>query len=369
MKKAFSLALVLCMLLATVVIPTTAADPAQSAPIYNIPTDAETYTIDGVVYNVIRTADQFKAIDGTIAAPVNYILACDIDLGGTTITGANCGVINRKWKSGILEGNGFAIYGYQGNDVNNGALFAFPWDKTSHVFKNVSFGKSGNEIVMTTSGNGSCAAVIGKIYQDSSAAFYNCKAYVNFTDSDPSATKGQKGAFIGCSNRGNTSVYFENCETYGTISGSYGIGGYYGNINKDHTGLTFTFINCVNNVNLTATNEVGGFFGGNTTNVVDAQFTFVNCVNNGTLSIGSGKPKGDLIGKSVSTVPVNVTVPVSEAASLNDGAFGSIAAYPNVTLMANGDGTASAGWQKTTADDNGKRDRNQFFHHFVFSFE
>ena len=87
MKKTCAFVLVLCLVLTLLAVPVVLV-PASAESI-SIGADDTTVTADGVTYNVLRTAEDFKAITGNN----NYIFANDIDLAGAVIDGSNASLI------------------------------------------------------------------------------------------------------------------------------------------------------------------------------------------------------------------------------------------------------------------------------------
>ena len=86
MKKLLSLFLILSMLFSMLAVSAasatdgTAAKSEEDKRIYKIEAGAKTYEIDGVVYKVIWTADDFVGMN-TVG---KYVLGADIDLTGKT---------------------------------------------------------------------------------------------------------------------------------------------------------------------------------------------------------------------------------------------------------------------------------------------
>ncbi len=375
MKKLCSLALVLCMLLTLVVIPT-AAEPAAAEHIPFGESDT-TYTDgNGVVYTILRTKADFLAIENG----KNYILAGDINLD-MTASGANTSAFGAEvtaWYEGILDGNGYAIYGYSVTGGNNAGLFWFAGNATTGkvakiTIKNLSFGTEESPFSFAMTGNGSCGVVAGKVLGGSEIVMINCHAFIKHT-----GAKALQGGFFG-QTQGAVSFRFENCTTNGSLVGANKTGGFISAIDK--TGCSATFINCANNANITGTTQgVGGFVGQNTQ--TDTVFYFENCVNNGNITTGTDGGTAGFLGYTkaspVSFVNCENKGTINATASFGDfvGTFGDTAqtlnvitpvdkipATPagnpakttvNLSLTAAADGTASAGWQKTEADANGK---------------
>ncbi len=285
MKKLCSLALTLCMILSLIsAVSFTSAAEFTSAP---IDATATTAIVDGVEYKVLRTAADFLAIEDQTG---NFIFANDINLD-TTKEGDNAHFLDGF--NGILNGNGYALYGYGINKSNNGGLFDLT-TKTFHMtFLNLSFGKADAPIAMLSNGNGSCGAVVGKLNTPCNITFKNCHAYVNFTG----AAHALKGAFIGAVQGGTVThnIVFEDCSSNGKIIGKNKNGGFIGSLVQ--TISSVSFLNCVNNTRLDCvTQGIGGFIG----DVADkANYTpsvsFENCVNNGAIS-ATDNGVGGLIG-------------------------------------------------------------------------
>ena len=139
MKRILFVLLALTMLLGC--FPAVAsATPAE------IPADATTWEQDGVTYKVIRTAAEFTQ---KLAAPGNYILACDIDFGGASFAYA----VNPSKGTYVINGNGYTVKGY--SLTGDGDVSLFLASTGSNItMKNFTFGTAEAPISISTTGTG-----------------------------------------------------------------------------------------------------------------------------------------------------------------------------------------------------------------------
>ena len=305
MKKLLAIFLTLSVMIGALIVPISAEGEqstppvigayAVTAPIHTIGASDTTVKIGEVTYSVIRTVDQFKAISGT----TNYILANNIDFAGAEHT-TSSSLIAAGW-SGILEGNGYSVYGISFTSASGTGFFDC---MTSHVdiqIKNITFGMSTAPISMISNGNGGIGVITGNVKNTSTVYVENCTVYVNITKNGNAA---QTGAFVGCIHNGNNGckVNFVNCTAYGTINvgNQTKVGGFMGN---NYSTSPVTFTNCRSDVNVSGGQFVGGFIG-----LIQSPgpVTFTNCVSNGTIttttdtSVDNGP--GGFVGKSTGNV-------------------------------------------------------------------
>ena len=285
MKKLCSIILVLCMMLTLIAVPTVSVSAADRVTIGATDTEVTVY---GVVYKVIRTADEFKAMTGE----ANYILANDIDLGGYKVTGDNSALIT-AWK-GILDGNGYSVTNFAIDNGNNSGLFSFTDTAAEVTIQNITFGSAAAPIAGAPKGNGSNGVVAGKL-KAKKLTLDNCVSYVNLEKADKAALS----AFIGQIDVADCTVEFIDCVANGKLSGKNKIGAFVANVNQNNA--TITLKNCVNNVAINGYHQgVGGFVGHSPKDGV--VITMTNCVNNGNITLtgiasGCAANVGGLIGQ------------------------------------------------------------------------
>ena len=290
MKKLLSVLLTLSMLLTLLIVPISAGgtEPENSdefTPVdlgtaetpKNTTTEGgvEYYTdANSVKYIVIRDADDFKAMTGTN----NYIFANNIDLSTDSVAlkvAFTASALISGWY-GILDGNGYALTGFEINGHDNG-LFRFTDDTKDVTFKNISFGTDSAKIAGKPSGNNSNGILAGKSTVNS-MTISNCTAYINFNES----SKASMGAFIGQPTKGD--YFFTSCKTYGTINGKNKNGGFIGNLAA--TSGTYTFTDCENHVDIACGNQGNGGFVGQSQNSGPI-INMTRCVNYGDISINT----------------------------------------------------------------------------------
>ena len=250
--------------------------------------DKETsVTVGGVVYNVIRTADQLREMRGELKQPntKNYILANDIDLGGinfsySSVEGtANVYGFIYYW-SGIFDGNGYSITNYSTTD-DQIAFFDTASVKVDIVVKNVTFGAEDALIKATSSGAGGSAIVTAVVNNNCNVTIENVVVYGDLATKSATTTDAQKGGFVGAviNTTSNDSVItLRKCTMNGKVYGRNKIAGFFG---SNYSLATVYMYDCVNNAAVTARTEVGGFMG---ISQVGASVYFENCVNNGKIT-------------------------------------------------------------------------------------
>ena len=256
MKRICSLILVLCMVLSMVVVPTLAdttttttagatATPVSDHPTQIGATDTEV-TVGGVVFTVIRTADDFKT---KMAAGGNFILANDIDFGPVATT------------DGEGEGEG------EGEAVDTGFVFEdyvakaesgdFTFDGNGYTLSNVSMNfsagkalfyvKSGNAVVknlkITTGATFTGAGTSGLLFSNASSCASITVDNVDIHSNGVSYTA-NNGFALYIGRTGAKTTTFKNCD----LTGSFTV---YNQINGGfviNAANTVNFENCTANV-------------------------------------------------------------------------------------------------------------------------
>ncbi len=264
-----------------------------SAESISIGADDTTVTADGVTYNVLRTAEDFKAITGNN----NYIFANDIDLAGAVIDGSNASLI-KGW-SGVLEGNGHSLTGYSIINANGTGLINCLNGEVVTI-RNLTVGSEAAPISALSTGNGATGIVIGGVNNNGGVTFENCTVWGNMDESVADGalySKAQKGLFVGKVDKASPDsvLTFVNCTANGVVKGNNKIGGF---LACNYSAATLIFTNCTNNAAVSGRQFVGGFVG-----IVQAKgpSSFESCVNNGavdgiTLDAGDTDPTGDATG-------------------------------------------------------------------------
>ncbi len=280
MKRILAIILTLAMLSAMLTVPTFAVDvnPQSSEHPVEIPAQGQTgrtevrngkiydvVTYNGINYLVVRTVDQFLAMDdaGTVgteyspAYSANFILASDLDFSGVNlapynstnpyqvavIRGADEGGGVFKLHNFFLEGNGYSLnnmtlnFGIQGaglfpsatwrthtiNNLTINATCNFTADKCG-----VLFGYTANGVQSNGEFNGAVITVNGVTLN----ANYN-------------ATGNQCGGFVGHSQMG---LRFFNCNLNGDFTFAGGkSGGFVGYVTQYYMDVVFTMCNATGN--------------------------------------------------------------------------------------------------------------------------
>ncbi len=263
MKKITAFALALLMVMSFAVVGASASDPDTQV---TIPTDAATVEVSGVIYKVIRTADEFKAIND---AKDNYILANDIDFGGAVFSENRMARIEAGT---IIDGNGYALLNY--SVTGDGDVSTFGLVKGDCIyFKNLTIGSDAAPISITSEVKGkSIGALLG--YSNSTSSWENIKVYANVSGN----TEGSNVAGLIGNAKGNHTL--NNVTFNGSVTGHV-TGGFIGSANANDT--VFNLSDCVNNGVINGTNDTGGFIGKNT-----AQTTATNCINLGAVTSTGG---------------------------------------------------------------------------------
>lgn len=353
MKKFLSLFLVLAMTLSMLTIPTfaatvgdqtTTATPTTTTVVTEITGDTVEY--DGKTYNVIKTAEQFKAM----TSGNNYILANDIDFG-EEVLGAN---IISTAGGVLLNGNGYSVT-FEINNVSAGqGIFTRLNAGVEFVIKNITFNVSGvlnqnSTAVLLGTSNGhyldttatfenvimncddlqyvdqNAARGAGLFYAKirTNATFKNCLLTGTFTATGASVNMGV-GGYVGLIdfNKTGGKVVFENCKATGTYnftnSSSNSHSPFVGYMNS--AAATVEFNNCEADVTINAKgSRVGAFVGQQNNGVV----TYKDCTAKGTYTFGniqSGCYAGHIQGTGSATF-TNCTANATVLASANRASF------------------------------------------------
>ncbi len=262
-KKITAIAVALLMVLSFAVIGVSASDPDTQV---TIPADAATVEVSGVLYKVIRTADDFKAINDV---KDNYILANDIDFAGAAFEDNR---IVRVAAGTVIDGNGYALLNY--SVTGNGDVSTFGLVKGDCIYiKNLTVGSSSAPISITSTVEGKSVGALLS-YSNSVSSWENVDVYANVS---ANTSGSNTGGLIGNA-KGNHTL--KNVTFNGSVSGKV-TGGLIGIANANDT--VFTLNDCVNNGVVTGTNDTGGIIGKNT-----AQTTATNCINLGAVTSTGG---------------------------------------------------------------------------------
>ena len=164
MKKLW--ALVLSVLLIILMIPAVTVSATDRV---EIPEGAETVDIDGAAFTVIRTKDEFLAMNNVAG---KFILANDIDLGGHTAD-----TLIKLPKGNIFDGNGYSIYNYSLRGTADLSTFGINNGELTTI-RNINIGKPDSYIDIKSETNGkSIGGVLS--YSNSIFALENITVYAN----------------------------------------------------------------------------------------------------------------------------------------------------------------------------------------------
>lgn len=299
MKRTLSLMLILallCACLPTLTLPVLSAE-ADSVAAAN---DGDTVTLDGVSYTVLKDpATLVSTVTDNMKG--NYILGCDMDMGGKKYKNALFGGENFQ---GILNGNGHSITGFsvQSSNGNTGLIFArVTGSKT--VIRNLTIGtpEAPLSLTSTSTAAGMVGGLTGKT-ENGKTTVENVTVYANVQFEGKVSDTVVFGGIIGRS-RADTVT---NCRFYGSVvftesagntdKNTY-VGGIVGRV-EDTSTLTVT--GCENYASIDASvrkigsntkQMVGGIFGG--TNA-GATIAITDCTNYGTLK--SDQYAGGIVG-------------------------------------------------------------------------
>lgn len=303
MKKAILYLLIAAMLMSMLPLTVTAY-PADSV---EIAAGAETVTVDGVSYTVIRDAAQFTS---ALAIAGNYILANDIDLGGLSADS-----VVRLTGTTVLDGNGYALKGY--SLTGSGDVSTFLVNTGSNVtIRNLTLGSAEAPLSMTTSGSGkSIGAIFG--YANCTALIENVTAYVNIKTAgcytgglmgnlkgkltmidcvcygklDNGTGTGARGGIIGQISA-ELEATLKNCINYTALNfGGYNVGGIAGRV---VSGKPVLITGCTNYANIKTDKYAGGIVGQFQPKNVGVDYTIEHCNNYG--NVVGGTQSGGLFG-------------------------------------------------------------------------
>ncbi len=316
MKKIVSLVIVLTMMLCMFPISSMTASAATTEfkglvdlsdetkyPDGGSYTDTET----GITYTVIRSASKLiELVKADLTG--NYILAANIETT-STYNSPMFGNTNNTF-TGVLDGNGFAIYGfkttfptgwsYQGGCV--GVLFNNIGGNAT--IKNLSVGRAGENIPVTVNAveAGLVGVIAGKVASSTTAentvTISNVNVYANISYNVAKSAELCVGGIIGKTDRPSTSntaytLNINNTTFHGSISftEAAAVSGYNtfvgGMIGYIYGGGAINIQRSSNYANINATNRtsgskntcVGGFIGNSM-----RQISFTDCVNFGNVT-------------------------------------------------------------------------------------
>ena len=264
-----------------------------------IPTaSAETTTVDGVEYTLIKTPADLKAIGSNLGG--KYMLANDI-------------VLTENWAplnafTGVLDGNGYAI---RNLNIVNAATASWA---TAGLFKSINGGTVKNLTLYGKLENTATQSVeLGSVagVAQAGAQIINCvnnmDLVVKNTAKNPYVggivADAKDGVLIrDCVNNGNISVEAPALATH--VAGICGTMGQKNNTNADY------IENCVNNGDVTvadgthASSHASGILGTVTANAA-ITVTVSNCVNFGDITSGSSYAAGITVAQT--TLPSGVS--------------------------------------------------------------
>lgn len=299
-------ALLLCLVLCFCSVPmatiTTVSAETDSIDLSGV-ADGGTYTVDGVTYTVLQSAD---TIQSTVKSNMsgNYILGGDIDFGGTEFTEPIFGTSQFK---GVLNGNGYAITDFSmtisslGKNSSNstivdaGLLFSEINGNNAKIC-NLTIGSLENKITFTVDGTvmTDVGSIAGKNI-NGTPSYSNITVYADITSTGKIESP-RFGGIIGKTSGGT----FEKCSFYGSILFASGaaaeqknvrVGGIVGNHDKQGN---LSFIDCHNYASIDTSVRVvagstnvrtatGGILGVSDQSSGATVITFRNCSNSGTL--------------------------------------------------------------------------------------
>ena len=203
--------------------------------------------------------------------------------------------------TGVFEGNGHTIKGLVMNNKDNqdcdivGLFCALE----NAVFENLVIDSS-------CSFTGSSAGAL-------SVSLAGSLTVTNVTNkADVSGSYGV-GGFVGMVERLNqgAEVKFKDCVNDGSISRSMMVGGFVGGI-QSNIGLTVSFSGCINNGNITGNYQMGGFAGLFASNT-DTAIIISNSINNGNITEGS------FIGGLFGFIYENINMEITISSIINNG--------------------------------------------------
>ena len=282
--RLFSMILALLCVVSMIPVMTVSAETTN---VSDIADRADYEATDGTTYKVVRDVDDLHSfLDSNNALTANIILGADINYAGKTHKQIE---LNGK----ILNGNGYAIYGWSFSGTGNKG--GYKESSAGGTIKNLTMGLPEKPMSMTGTSSGTCGIFLNAA-TGGTLSFENVTVYATLTTSGYNV-----GGFIGLANKSAT-VSFKNCKFYGSMNDTGG-------------------------------NNSGGFVGktDNTANV-----TFENCFNYATVRNPGGGDTGGFVGSMVSTS----TVTIKNSANLGDvnakgaagGFVGAVSSSTGVTL-------------------------------------
>ncbi len=241
---------------------------------------------DGSTYRVIRTADEFLAME----SGEKYILANDINFGGRNVSDASLiDLTNIE-----IDGNHHALLNYSSESGHSGmfAMYNANGDVYEVTLRNLSFGSETQPISLgATSGNGGSAVVVPFVHNE--ASVLTCENVKVYADIDN--VKHCVAGFVGRVQNGT--VTLTNCEVYGSIATTASKAG--GFIGRKVSG-TVTLTGCVNHADVTGGSTMGGLIGNDEK---PTALILTDCINKGKIT-SSGGGCGGLIGNSAGIVQI-----------------------------------------------------------------
>lgn len=284
--------------------------------------DLEDYSDGTTTYKVVESVDNLHlCIDSSNNLTVNIILGADINYAGKTHKQIN---LNGK----ILDGNGYAIYGWSFSGSGNKG--GFKESSAGGTVKNLTMGLPEKPMSMTGTTSGTCGIFLNAA-TGGTLSFENVTVYATLKTSGYNV-----GGFIGLVNNSAT-VSFKNCKFYGSMedTGANNSGGFVGK--TDHT-ATVTFENCFNYA--TVKNPGGGDTGGFVGSMISTStVTIKNSANLGDVSANgaAGGIVGAVSSKSGVTLSIENSLNTGSISSSGGGAGGLLGAKgydaDTVTLM------------------------------------
>lgn len=311
MKKIVSLVIIISMMLCMFPISsmTVTATTTEFKGIVDLSeyADGDEYIDgDGVKYEVIKTAENFKKIDRT----KNCIFACPIDMGGEPFTNNIFG--DGTSIQGIIDGNGFSLYNFSatyGSGYGAVGLLAQSL-KGNATIKNLTIGTPTERIEYIINGSvaQTAGALVGKIHKDTAAnqtvTISNVHVYCNMTFQKKISNQVNLGGFVGITESGSnaytlniTDSSFTGSITFADTAVNSGNGTNVGGLVGSHQMGTLNITNSKNYANIDITKRTSGTaraYAGGMVGNANSQASFTNCVNSGDIS--SDRFAGGIIG-------------------------------------------------------------------------
>lgn len=290
MKRTLSLMLILALLCAC--LPTLAL-PVFSAEADSVAAagDGDTVTLNGVSYTVLKDPETLVSTV-TDNMKGNYILGCDMDMGGKVYK--TRALFGNNGFEGIFDGNGHSLTGFSvKNAFDNSALVFAYLTSSKAVVRNLTVGAPEAPLSLTLTGTsqGMFGGLTGK-NQASACTVENVTVYANVRFEGTVSSTVVFGGIIGRAKKDTVT----NCRFYGSVvfAESAGIsdkntyvGGIVGRV-EDTSALTVT--GCENyaaidtsarKIGSNTKQMTGGIFGGTS---AGATVTITDCANYGALT-------------------------------------------------------------------------------------